>query len=128
MLNSNIEYDMNMTVIKIHKKKDEIKWLKLIEYKEDYISIGSILEIPNLYDFENRTQVIIFDSLRDNCGLALLVVSGIKAGSIYVIFPEESKYKNTRMMSKKWLLDNFYKWISPNSNIKETLFLFNLYL
>ena len=34
MLNSNIEYDMNMTVIKIHKKKDEIKWLKLIEYKE----------------------------------------------------------------------------------------------
>ena len=26
MLNSNIEYDMNMTVIKIHKKKDEIKW------------------------------------------------------------------------------------------------------
>jgi hypothetical protein len=128
MLNSNIEYDMNMTVIKIHKKKDEIKWLKLIEYKEDYISIGSILEIPNLYDFENRTQVIVFDSLRDNCGLALLVVSGIKAGSIYVIFPEESKYKNTRMMSKKWLLDNFYKWISPNSNIKETLFLFNLYL
>lgn len=100
MLNSNIEYDMNMTVIKIHKKKDEIKWLKLIEYKEDYISIGSILEIPNLYDFENRTQVIVFDSLRDNCGLALLVVSGIKAGSIYVIFPEESKYKNTRMMSK----------------------------
>ena len=128
MLNSNIEYDMNMIVIKIHKKKDEIKWLKLIEYKEDYISIGSILEIPNLYDFENRTQVIVFDSLRDNCGLALLVVSGIKAGSIYVIFPEESKYKNTRMMSKKWLLDNFYKWISPNSNIKETLFLFNLYL
>lgn len=128
MLNSNIEYDMNMKIFKIYKKKDEIKWVSLIDHEEDYICSGSILEIVNLYDFENKTQVIVFDPLKDDCGLALLIISGRKAGSIYVVFPKESNFGDTRMLSKKWIIDNFYKWIAPNSDIKETLFLFNLYL
>jgi len=126
MLN-NKEYDLDMKLTKVFKDKTEVKWSSLISYKEDYICKGAVIKIPNFDEYEDFTELMFFESSQADCSLSLLILTGPKAGTIWVHLPTEAYYENTRLVSTKWIVDNFDTWISPNSDVKSVRFLYNLF-
>lgn len=126
MLN-NKEYDLDMKLTKIFKDETEIKWTSLISYKEEFICKGAVIKIPNFNEYEDFTELMFFESSQSDCSLSLLIITGSKSGSIWVHLPIESYYESTRLVSSKWIINNFNKWISPNSDIKTVKLLYNLF-
>ena len=124
MLNDK-EYDFDMKLTKVYKNCKDIAWISFIEYEEECIYRGAILEIKNFQENEKCTKFIFFDSIDEDCSLSLLYLTGKKAGSIWVRLPLEAYCENTRAISTIWFVENFNKWIAPNSNINDVLFLYN---
>lgn len=123
MLN-NKELDFDTKITKIYNKELNGKWMNLLEYKEKYISKGCILKIQNFTELEACTELIIFDPMLDDCSLGLVTISGRKAGTVFVNFPLEAYYKDTRLLNTKWLIKNFNFWIAPENDISKVKILY----
>ena len=124
MLSSNEEYDFDMKLTKIYKNKEEIKWINFLEYSEEYICKGNILRLYGFNENEEYTDLLFFDPSEEDCSLGVIILSGKKSGNIFVYFPFEARYNDTRLMSKRWLINNWSKWLSPSSDIKKSEFIY----
>ena len=124
MLNEK-EYDLNMKLTKVFKDSQIIKWVDLYMYGEEYICRGAVLDIPNFSADEKCTKLMFIESSQEDCSLSLVILTGKKAGIIWVHLPIEAYYDGTRVLSTKWILTNFNKWISPNTDLKKVKLLYN---
>ena len=121
----NEEYDLEMKLTKVYKECEEINWEKLIDYQEKYICKGAVLEIPKFTKDEKVTQLMFFESSEEDCSLSLVIITGRKAGTVWVHLPKEGYYEGTRVISSQWMFENFKTWIAPHIDINQVKFLYN---
>jgi hypothetical protein len=85
---------------------------QLIEYQGD-LERGAILRCKGKYPYEEYVDFMLTE-YHENAArqYALVVISGYKAGSVYVVFPEESvpKENSGYALDITWLRDNWGKW------------------
>jgi hypothetical protein len=90
-----------------------MKNIKLLDLKED-IERGAILRCTGKYPYEEYVDFMVIELLKEESKriYALLVVSGYKAGLIYVEFPEACipLENNGFAISTEWLKLHWYEW------------------
>ena len=81
---------------------------KLIDYTETSIPRGTIFKCKGVYPYEEVVYFLLCE-LGDSYGL--MVISGYKAGLVYVRFPKESIPDGYRLgLGSDWLKTNWNKW------------------
>jgi Immunity protein 45 len=86
--------------------------IKLSNHKNN-IARGSILKCSGKYPYEAFVDFMVVElPVDEKTAYALLVVSGYKAGLVYVILPEESVPKENEgyAINSNWLRNNWEKW------------------
>lgn len=89
-----------------------MKNIKLLDLKED-IERGAILRCIGKYPYEEFVDFMVVKlNYEGSTTYGLLIVSGYKAGLIYVEFPEESIPIQNKgfVISVEWLKSHWYKW------------------
>lgn len=100
-------------------------WLCINEFHDEILYRGSrICVSTNAANDREEVEIseyMVFDlSIYESSGLALLQISGYKAGSIHVVLPNDSCPRGHRGISVKWLVQNWQKWIG-GGNLKYDL-------
>jgi len=86
--------------------------IKLVDLQND-LERGSILRCKGLYPYENYVDFLVAEHFENNKRqYALVVISGYKAGSTYVVLPEESVPMENQgyAIDLEWLKLNWHKW------------------
>lgn len=89
-----------------------LKNAKLVELQGD-LERGAILRCKGVYPYENYVDFLVMEYCESTKRhYAMIVISGYKAGLIYVVFPEESIPQENAgyAVDIKWLQDNWSKW------------------
>jgi hypothetical protein len=60
-------------------------------------------------------ELMVYDPLDGDRGLALIQLSGYHAGHTWVVLPEESCPSGHRGISTPWLLRNWRKWVHKSN-------------
>jgi len=94
-------------------------WTKLIEYPESEVKRGALLRFAAGYPFEDHVVMMVCEAPDKSGRLGLMTISGYKAGiNCYVAFPEQAAQ---HQLSRKWLIDNWQKWIWPGGDVHEVV-------
>ena len=90
---------------------------KLIEYKEPYISHGTVFRLPAKYPYENFVDfMVIYYSTE----YLLCASTGYCAGNVFVVIPNEGLAKNgVSAISTDWFIENWNKWIYPDCKVED---------
>ena len=95
------------------------KWIRLSDFEEDEIRRGSLLRFPAQYPYEPIVELMVFEANDSERGLGLMVSSGYKAGLTLVILPFESRPEDKSGLMSQWLVNNWHKWVYPETNVRE---------
>ncbi len=97
------------------------KFTKLVDYEKPYITKGSVLRFYTKgFQVEKTIDFMVYYIAENNHSLGLITISGYNAGDILVKFPLESAYTNQFTLSKKWLIENWNKWVCEECDISQT--------
>jgi hypothetical protein len=86
---------------------------RLLDLADDCLIIGDVIRLSDNYDLgpgSGPVDLLLFNPQEDETGLGLMVASGYKAGLIFAILPEESRFERKLSLSKAWLIENWDKW------------------
>ena len=86
---------------------------RLLDLSDDFLIIGDVIRLSDNYDLgpgSGPVDLLIFDPHEDDAGLGLMVTSGYKAGLVFAVLPEESRFEKKPGLSKAWLIENWDKW------------------
>ena len=90
--------------------------MKLLDYKEKFISRGMIFRMPASWPYEEFVDFMVVDFVETH---GLVISSGYKAGLILVKLPVESQLNVVRALSTEWVINNWAKWIYPECNVED---------
>jgi len=97
--------------------------IKFVEHTEN-VQRGNILQCKGVYPYED---LVYFMLMEYPCGevrkYALMVVSGYKAGLIFVVFPQEANAKVG--IDVEWLKTNWSKWGYAECPLEEVYVILN---
>jgi len=97
--------------------------IKLIDYKEDNLWRGTILRFKGQYPFEEIVDFMLVDTPSVESSFALICISGYHAGSTECHLPKDAKSMNAHSISRKWLIENWNKWVYPDCSINDVFIL-----
>lgn len=98
-------------------------FIKLLNYEGNSLFRGGVFRVKGKYPYEEKVDFMIFINTIEKKverKFGLIVTSGYKSGSILILLPDECLCVNGGV-SKKWILENWNKWIY-DCNINEVLF------
>lgn len=98
---------------------------KLINYKEDIISRGSILRFKAVYPYEDYVDIMLIENTDKASNHSLIISSGHKAGLILLRLPLESEANDFIGVKKDWLIKNWEYWIYPECHINNVYIMRN---
>ncbi|EKO3629269.1 Imm45 family immunity protein [Vibrio metschnikovii] len=97
--------------------------MKLVEYRSDSVSRGTVFRFPAMWPYENYLDLLVVSMPDDDSEYGLVISTGHKAGLILVRLPKESEHGDKRAIKTKWLLDNWSKWIYPECDVDNVFIL-----
>lgn len=97
--------------------------MKLIDYKEDDLWRGTIFRFKGQYPFEEIVDFMLADVPFAESGYAVICISGYYAGFLEVNLPKEAKSANAGSISRRWLIENWNKWVYPDCSVNDVLIL-----
>ncbi|MEA9585904.1 Imm45 family immunity protein [Xanthomonas sp. WHRI 10064A] len=83
---------------------------------------GSVLRCPGSFPYEAIVDFMVVEfPMGGERTYALMVVSGYKAGLLYVVLPSESRPANGEgyAIDANWLRNNWAKWGYPDCQLSE---------
>ncbi|WP_313385925.1 Imm45 family immunity protein [Pantoea sp.] len=92
--------------------------MKLIHYKEKFISRGSVFRLPAIWPYEKWVDFMVFETQDDERPYGLIVSSGYKAGLFLIKLPIESISDEGLGLSTQWLINNWEEWIYPECDVE----------
>lgn len=92
--------------------------MKLINYKENFISRGSVFRLPAVWPYEEWVDFMVFETQDDERPYGLIVSSGYKAGLFLIKLPIESISDEGHGLSTEWIINNWAEWIYPECDIE----------
>jgi hypothetical protein len=96
-----------------------MKPVKLLNIDKEAFGRGWIFRCNKAeYPYESKVDFIIREEGNSPGNYALMVISGFKAGLTLVNFPAECILPD-KGISKKWLIENWAKWIYPECPIEQ---------
>lgn len=98
---------------------------KLIDLKEECIGRGAIFRMIGEWPYEDVVDFMLFDTLDQERTLGFITATGYKAGLQCVHLPNECLFENTRMLSTKWIVKNWKKWVYPQCSIEDIYYIQN---
>ena len=90
---------------------------RLLDLSDDFLIVGDVIRLSDNYDLgpgSGPVDLLIFDPRENDAGLGLMVTSGYKAGLVFAVLPEESRFEKKPGLSKAWLIENWDKWFVFN--------------
>jgi hypothetical protein len=92
---------------------------KLIDSLSSSIFRGNVLRVRGKYPYEEYVDFMVFETPSKDRPYGLIVTSGYKAGLILVYLPAESSSAEGAGLDRKWIVNNWDKWIYPDCNISD---------
>jgi hypothetical protein len=99
---------------------------KLIDYPNNELSRGVVLRFPALWPYEDFVDALLVSLPDVNTEHTLVIATGHKAGLVLIHLPKESESRQSRSLSKQWLIDNWSKWVYPECRV-EDVYIFEHY-
>ena len=97
-----------------------MEWNNLIELDEEYIGRGTIFRFPAVYPFDSVVDFMLFLDPYSDSGFSLVCVTGYKSGHHEGMLPEEALAEGEVIaISKNWLIENWTKWVYPETQPSE---------
>ncbi|MFJ4347727.1 Imm45 family immunity protein [Pseudomonas sp. NPDC089401] len=96
---------------------------RLIEHPRNFVSNGAILRFPAKWPYEDVVDLMLTSMPDHESEFGLVVTTGQKAGLVLVKLPSESESQFGRGVRLEWLISNWEKWIYPECDVSEVLFL-----
>jgi len=98
---------------------------RLIDHKTN-IQRGTILRCTGKYPYEKTVDFMLIEYPNDQMRqYALLVVSGYKAGLIFVVFPHEANDMERSGINSTWLTSNWLQWGYSDCDLVNVLLVLN---
>ncbi|MDR6741121.1 hypothetical protein J2X56_003145 [Herbaspirillum sp. 1173] len=99
-------------------------WKKLVTLEDcEYIMHGAIFRVKGVWPYEEFVDFMLVDMADDRTRHALVVSSGRKAGLVLVRLPLDSGSPTGNTLSRKWLIENWGKWVYPQCSVQDVFFL-----
>lgn len=95
---------------------------KLIDLKDEKIGRGAIFRLIGEWPYEDIVDFMLFDAVGQDAAFGLITVTGYKAGLQCNNLPDECLLEGTRMLSTKWIINNWEKWIYPECPVEEVYY------
>ena len=100
-----------------------MSWERLIEHDQEILSGGMLLKFRAELPFEGEVVMMICYNAGQSSEepFSLITISGHKAGiNPYVVFPAECNVSDSSIgLRKKWLVENWNKWVWPEGSVNE---------
>ena len=97
-----------------------MEWTKLTELKEENLWRGTVFRFPAFYPFEPVVDFMLFLDSKSESGFSLVCTTGYKAGHFEGSLPKEAlSTGKVHAINKNWLLENWSKWIYPETPVSE---------
>ncbi|WP_271409605.1 Imm45 family immunity protein [Pseudomonas sp. Q1-7] len=97
--------------------------MKLVDLESAELRNGNILRLPARWPYEEKVDLMVVDLSDEETPYALVVSSGHKAGLILIRLPCECVALEGRGIRKKWLIDNWAKWVYPECEVGDVCFI-----
>ena len=101
------------------RNSEDMQWARLIEDDREVLHRGVVLRLRGQWPYEDFVDFMVFDPLEEKHGMGLIVSSGHKAGLISLLLPIESETDGDRGIDRKWLVDNWAKWVYPECDVSD---------
>ncbi len=85
-------------------------WRRLTDWAPDAVACGAVFRFPARWPYESAVDYLLAQYEGER--LALIVASGIKAGAISLVLPDEA-HSGVHAVSRRWLIANWEHWIYP---------------
>ncbi|GIZ52339.1 hypothetical protein NCCP691_23530 [Noviherbaspirillum aridicola] len=89
--------------------------------EEDAIAQGTIFRFPAKWPYEEMVDLMLLNLPEEGTEHSLVVTSGLKAGRLLVRLPLEAELQGPIAVSRKWLIENWAKWIYPDCEAEEVM-------
>ena len=99
-----------------------MNWQKLIEIESEYLAVGTLLRFPpcDFFAGERVIEIMMCSAFSAEEAFVFIVTSGFESGKKLGYVPINAASKDScHQLSKHWLLDNWYKYIYPESNLAD---------
>ncbi len=98
-------------------------WYPLTEYPTEELWRGTVLRLlVSRWPYETPVDYMLAEARGSPCGLAILVSSGYKAGSLLVQPPVEARSApDVVAVSRSWLVANWERWVSSACTVQQVL-------
>jgi hypothetical protein len=100
-------------------------WKRLKDFEDDNVYRGSVFRTPAKPPHEQFVDLMIVEDVHSDSGFSLVIVTGYDAGIVRLSLPEEAgtpEQRRIRSLSRRWIMNNWQKWIWPDNNADQVLF------
>ena len=99
-----------------------MKWEKLVDIQEENLWRGTVFRFPAVYPFESVVDFLLFFDPHSESGFSLICSTGYKCGHHEGSLPVEARASgNVKAISRSWLIENWKKWVYPDTALSEIL-------
>lgn len=96
-------------------------WVKLQDYPSENLPRGLRLLVKGSAAYETVVELFLAEDPDSASGFQVIVMTGHKSGVLLVKLPQEAGAADSVAISKKWMVDNWNKWIDAKSSVSEVL-------
>ncbi|MDY7575716.1 Imm45 family immunity protein [Actimicrobium sp. CCI2.3] len=97
-----------------------MNWIKLVDFEDEYLKIGTFLKFHpcDFFAGERVIEVIMCPSSSNYAAFEFFVTAGHESGKRLSFVPIV-KVDKCDYLEKSWLLENWYRYIYPESNLSD---------
>lgn len=98
---------------------------RLVDSKTPALGHGAVFRCPAKWPYENVVDFMVFENPLTDRSFGLMVTTGMKAGLILVLLPEDCKTPEPGVhgLSTQWVVANWAEWIYPECPVDQVLLL-----
>ena len=99
-----------------------MNWIEFTKLELESISRGAVFCFPAKHPFESKVHFMLIEEPESDSGFKFICSSGYHSGQTEVFLPQEAT-ATSGGIDKKWLIDNWTKWVYPETPIEMVQFI-----